>query len=384
MKSKKASSSPCAPSQSCGILVCASGTGGHLLPALEIARALKRMEPQTNIEFIGSGRPLEATIIDTAGFKRHQISTVGLKRRGVLGALRFMVTLPKAICQVVRIFKECKPKLIIGVGGYVTFIPVSLARLKGIPTWIHEAELKPGMANWVLSHYATKVSLAFSQAKMPAAANTVVTGQPLRDELRAVAMEQRQVLCPSRLLVMGGSQGARALDGVVAELADFIKEQGLEVWHQCRAESVDLLKAAYAAHQVTARVEQFISNMAEAYRFADVVVSRAGAGTVMELGALNIPAVLVPYPFAQGNHQQANAEILAQAGKALIVEEGERFAERLKQALSQILEPSQYAHMRERAGPARPFEAAERIAKGCLKLVRHSLASSTGCSRGGI
>ena len=351
------------------ILIAAGGTGGHLIPALEIAFALQALEPAVHIEFIGSGRPLESQTIDAAGYQRHQISTSGIKRRGLAGLARFCVTFPIALGQVWRIFRERKPKLVIGVGGYVTFIPVTLARLCGIPAWIHEAELKPGLANWVLSLYASRVSLAFEGAKMPGWARTVVTGHPLRSEIRAAAVERKTVTRPRKLLVVGGSQGARAIDAAMEALAGFIKAEGLEVWHQCRPESVEGLRAAYSKRQVTARVDAFISDMAAAYRYADIVLARAGAGTVMEIGAVNIPAVFVPYPFAQGGHQLANAEYLARAGKAVVVEEGEHFEERLKEAIAGLTNAEGYAAMLARPSPARSLDAAERIAQGCLGMM---------------
>ena len=351
------------------VLIAASGSGGHLLPALYIANELKRINPGLNIHFVGSGRPLEAEVIGKAGFPVHTISIVGLKSRGFAGLLQFVCKLPAALMQTLRLFRNLKPNLVIGVGGYVTFLPVTVAWFKRIPRWIHEAERKPGLANKILSLYASAVSVAFAETILPRPKLKIFTGHPLRPELKQFRDSPKSVVVPKSLLVMGGSQGSQAIDMALIDLIPFIKRQGLSIWHQCREDNVAKVSAAYQAAGVSARVASFIHDMPEAYRFADLIVSRSGAGSVMELGVVNLPCILVPFPFAQGLHQHVNANILVSAGKALMVEEGAEFSKRLESAIEELLNPVRYSQMKKLPAVDRGLDAAEKIARGCLGLM---------------
>ena len=145
------------------VLIAASGSGGHLFPALLIARAFRKLAPGARVEFVGCGRPLEEEIVVKGGFVRHVIPAVGLMRGGLSGLFRFLVNLPSGAWRVWSLLSRLRPQIVVGVGGYVTFLPVTLARLRGIPTWIHEPELKPGLANRILSHYASRISLGFNE-----------------------------------------------------------------------------------------------------------------------------------------------------------------------------------------------------------------------------
>ena len=352
------------------VLIAASGTGGHLFPAVDIAKALVRRPEPVRVEFIGAGRPLEAAIVDAAGFTRHVIKTVGIKQRGLRGALEFSLTLPGALRRLWRLFSSFRPDAVVGVGGYVSVLPVTMARLRGVPTWIHEAERRPGMANALLARYADKISIAFEDAEVPCRHKAVYTGQPIREIFREIAAERHEVERPRRVLITGGSQGARALDEALLALTDVLRECGVLVRHQCRTENVEKVRAGYRAAGIEAQVEDFIADLPDAYRWCDLVIARAGAATVMELGVVNRPAILVPFPYAQGNHQLRNAEILADAGKAVIVEEGEGFRERLGAALRELQDSSRYCAMRDRPYRSRSLDAAQAIATGCMALVR--------------
>jgi UDP-N-acetylglucosamine--N-acetylmuramyl-(pentapeptide) pyrophosphoryl-undecaprenol N-acetylglucosamine transferase len=356
------------------VLIAAGGTGGHIFPALQIARAFKEWgagggDEAVRVEFIGSGRPLEQQVIESAGFIRHEIPIVGLKSRGFSGLFEFLVLLPGAFFKIWRLISEFKPDLILGVGGYVSVLPVSAAYLRAIPTWIHEAELKPGLANFWLSLIADKVSVAFDRAELPFWSKRIYTGHPLRDGLKEVRDGGRELGSPPCVLIVGGSQGAKALDQALIELRGYLRENGILICHQCRADDQADLEKAYREGEVKARVMPFIEEMPAAYDWCDIVISRAGAGAVMELGVVNKPAILVPYPFAQGGHQSANAKTLSDYGKALLVEEGPEFAKRLKDALEQLLDSRFHAAMRARPFDACSTEAAREIVRGCLERI---------------
>jgi len=355
------------------ILIAAGGTGGHLFPALHIARAIQSAAPDAVVEFIGAGRPLEEQVIDRAGFRRRVISTAGVKRRGMRGWVEFAMTLPRAIAQLRCLFREFSPDAVVGVGGYVTVLPVGVAALRRIPTWIHEAELKPGLANRVLAPLVQRISIAFEDAAMPCRRKVLYTGHPVRAGLERV---RRTAPRPVRhLLVLGGSQGAQALDAALIAVAPELRNRGFVVRHQCRRENVVTVAAGYRAAGIEAEVVPFIDDMVGAYEWADLIIGRAGASAVMELEVVNIPAILVPYPFAQGDHQSANAAVLAARGKATIVKEGEGFPERLQAAIVALAEPARYHEMLVRSETGRSADAAARIAAGIIELIESGRAA---------
>jgi UDP-N-acetylglucosamine--N-acetylmuramyl-(pentapeptide) pyrophosphoryl-undecaprenol N-acetylglucosamine transferase len=351
------------------VLVAASGTGGHLIPALQIMQALQRAQPDGVIEAIGTGKPLEEKVIVSNGFVRHIVSAAAIKQRGPLGILRFLCTLPKGVLGCMTLFRRRQPDVVVGVGGYVSVLPVIVARLMGIPTWIHEAELHLGLANRALSFFADRISISFGETKVRGRAKPVFTGHPVRPELRGVNRSGDREGAPSRLLVLGGSQGARGLDTVISEIAPLLHDRGVEVVHQCRAENMELVVNSYRAAKVKASVVPFIEDMAGAYEWSDLIISRAGASSVAEIACVNRPAILVPYPFQQGTHQTDNARSLADAGKAVVLEETEaQFAVRLRETLARLLDPVEYKEMKKIPSEPRGLGAADAIAQGIIAL----------------
>jgi len=351
------------------VLFAASGTGGHLIPALHIARAIQKEAPGSVIEFIGSGRPLEEKILVANGFVRHIVTSAGVKHRGLLGALRFAIRLPIGAVQCLRIMRSFRPDIVVGVGGYVSVLPVVLARISGVPTWAHEAERYPGLANKVLGYFCDRISLGFAETSFRGRAITVFTGHPVRPELREVNREVVREGAPQRLLILGGSQGARGLDNAVDQLARILAAKGVEVVHQCRPENVEFVLNSYRAAKVRASVVSFIDDMPGAYEWSDVIISRSGASSVAEISCVNRPAIFVPYPFQQGTHQSDNARVLVELGKALIVEETTPdFGKQLANALGKILDPETYLMMRRAPCEPRGLEAANSIARGLVEL----------------
>lgn len=352
-------------------IVAASGTGGHLIPAMHIVSALKSADPTCEIEFIGAGRPLEEKLIVEKGYIRHVIASAGVKRRKLFGVAQFLVRLPQGITRISSLYRSFKPDVVVGVGGYVSVLPVIVARWKGIPTWIHEAERQPGLANRVLSFFATTMSTAFADTKVRGKVKLVHTGHPVREELSSVDPTTVRPDAPKRLLILGGSQGARGLDDAVMHIAPMLAERKIEVVHQCRPESMEVVVNSYRAVGVAAHVVSFIDDMAGAYEWSDVILSRAGASSVAEISCVNRPAIFVPYPFQQGTHQTDNARVLVDAKKGILVEETQpEFPARLKEALSKLLNPSDYREMKQAPGVNASTNAAATIARGILDLVK--------------
>ena len=352
------------------ILIAASGSGGHLLPALCIAKAIIRQQPDCIIEFLGSGRPLEEKLIGKAGFRLSTINVIGFKDKKGFGKIKSLAMLPRAFLQTWQYFSDFKPQLVIGVGGYVSLLPVLVAKLRGIPSWIHEAELRAGLANSIQGWYATRISTAFPNVRFPLRSKVVYTGHPIREEVIALTAEDRKASTPKHILILGGSQGADSLDKASEFLAPFFQKHNLEVRHQCRTVNLESVQTNYQKLNVEARVENFVDNMPEAYQWADIIISRSGASTVMEISVVNKPTIFVPYPFAQGQHQLHNAMLLVTAGKALLVEEGSEFAERLTTEVKKLLDFQYYNKLQQAEFQARSVSAAEQIAKGCLELIQ--------------
>ena len=350
------------------VLIAASGSGGHLMPALYLAREFTARGDE--VMFVGSGRPLEARLIDAAGYKRSVIDFVGLKQRSLRAVFDVLFSFPRSLSQSRAIVQQFKPDVVVGMGGYVSVPPVLIAYLRGLPTWIHEAELKPGRATRFLKSFATRISLAFPSNPLASRPNSVVTGHPVRPEIINVPAPTTEPQSLGRILVVGGSQGAEALDRVVPDVITNLQLPNIEMWHQCREQNVEQLRQRYEHSNIRARVESFIEDMCAAYAFADIIISRSGAGAIMELGALNRATILVPFPHAQGGHQLQNARILGDAGKALIVEEGAEFDLRLEQAVRALLNPATARQMIERPAPLRPLEATRRIVDGCHAIFK--------------
>jgi len=350
------------------ILIAASGTGGHLMPAVFVGKKLKEINSSANIEFIGSGRPLEEKLIEGNGFFRHEVPMTGLAGTGIGGFLNLFFSFPKAIIKSWRIFSNFRPDAVLGMGGYVSVPVVLVAWIRGVPAWIHEAEIKPGWANFCLSIFASRISLALEETKIPCKGRTVFTGHPVREELLSVANSRSSQPSATNLLILGGSQGANSLDLAIEALSPLLKEKSVSVIHQARSENVERLKSCYSSNGVKAEVTPFIDDIAKAFSWSDIIITRTGAGATSDLLVVNRPSILVPFPFAQGNHQLANAKIIEKTGKGIIVEEGESFVERLKAALSQLLDPKVFRKMKELPSKSSSLKASEGIAKGILAL----------------
>lgn len=395
------------------VLIAAAGTGGHLFPALYLAQALKEEEPNCEIRFVGVGRPLEAKIIDQAGFNRSTLRIQGVKGGGFGGLLRWLRDLPRPGLDCWKLFREFRPDIVVGVGGYVSVVPVIMARLLGIKSWIHEAEAQLGLANKLLIWFADRLSLSYPDTKVFFPKKARYTGHPLRPQLKqALFLTERKERF--RLLIMGGSQGAAAIDKGMMELAPILWRLGVkEVLHQTRPENKGVVAGAYAASgfvvndgemsdsitsgvalEVNGRAQQggaasvvsFLDRMEEAYAWADVIVARTGAGTTRELLVVNRPTICVPFP--RGHEQLDNARILASKGIGIVVEEGEEhpalpadalqakndmplksdFPKRLKAALELALNPSLFS-VPQPSGKSVDEAAAKVIAQGCLRLV---------------
>ena len=297
------------------ILVAASGTGGHLLPALYIVKELEKLNPNISVEFVGSGRYLEEKLIGSKGYKINKIDIVGLNRRGIKGAIEFLLKLPKAIYSTCLVFKTFKPNFVIGVGGYISVLPLLVARLKKIPCLIHEAEKELGLANKFLSYFANFITTAHGDLKIKSEIKVIHTGQPLNPKLFEINYSVRSD--KKILLVLGGSLGANSIDQLIIENLELISKNNYEVIHQCRQENIENLKEYYKKQNIKAEVLSFIDNLPELYQQSSLIISRAGANTIRELEIVKRKAILIPLKKAK--EQFDNATAFAQLGNAIVI-----------------------------------------------------------------
>jgi UDP-N-acetylglucosamine--N-acetylmuramyl-(pentapeptide) pyrophosphoryl-undecaprenol N-acetylglucosamine transferase len=353
-------------------MVMAGGTGGHVYPALAVARCLR--EQGAEVTWLGSRDGFEAGVVPDAGFAMDSISVRGLRGKGVLDWAVAPWKLSLALLQSLRVLRLRRPSVVLGMGGFASGPGGLIAWVLNIPLVIHEQNAVPGMTNQWLARLADRVLEAFPGSFAPAR-GARCTGNPVRADIAEIPPPENRLARrhgPLRLLVLGGSQGAHALNEVVpAALADMPVERRPSVRHQAGRRHVEGTRNAYQQAGVEADVTAFIDDMAAAYAWADVVISRAGALTLAELTAAGVAAILVPYPFAVDDHQTRNAETLVAAGAALLRPQGQLEAASLAADLSMLASDRQ--RLGEMARSARQLAlpaATDTVARVCLEVAR--------------
>ncbi len=320
------------------ILVLAGGTGGHVYPALAVAQALRQQSRE--IVWLGTHAGLESRVVPAAGIDMEWISVSGLRRKGVISLVLAPLQLLLALMQSLRVILKHKPAAVLGMGGFVSGPGGLAAWLLRRPLVIHEQNAVAGLTNRLLARLARVVLQAFP-GSFSSNVKTETVGNPVRADIAALdepAMRYAGRAGPLRLLVLGGSQGALALNKVVpAALALLPDELKPAVRHQAGARTLAAAQAAYEAHNIEVELRPFIEDMAEAYAWADLVVCRAGALTVAELSAAGLPAIFVPFPSAVDDHQTANARQMTNAGAAALMPEKDLSDETLADLLKHWL-----------------------------------------------
>lgn len=354
------------------IAIMAGGTGGHVFPALSVADALR--ERGARVFWIGTRAGLEARLVPEQGLEIEWLSIAGLRGKGWRTLLTAPWRLAAALGEAGGILNRRQPAVVLGMGGFVSGPGGLMARLQGRPLVIQEQNSVPGMTNQWLARVAARVFEAFPNS-FPAARNASAVGNPVRRAILDLPPPEQRLAGragPARLLVVGGSLGAQALNETVAEaLAQLPTPLRPLVRHQAGERTLAIAQQAYARTQVDAEVVPFIRDMAEAYAWADLVICRSGALTVSELSAAGLPAILVPYPHAVDNHQVGNARWLSEAGAAHLLLQHEMTAVALKQLLEPLLaSPEQRRQMANAARAKAQPHAAARIADACLEVAK--------------
>ena len=347
------------------LLVMAGGTGGHIMPGLAAADAMRARG--WSVAWMGNPGGMEARLVPGRGYKLLPLKFGAVRGKGLIKKLLLPFLLLAGFASALGHLRRLKPSVVIGMGGYVTFPGGMMAALLGRPFVVHEQNAVAGLANRVLSKLADQVLCGFPQA----IAGSVWTGNPVRPEivdLAPPAVRLRGRSGPLRILVIGGSLGAVALNTVVPKALALIDVAARpQVVHQAGERHLEALRAAFAAADVQADCVPFIDDMASAYANADLVICRAGALTVAEVAAAGVAALFVPYPHAVDDHQTSNAPFLAAAGAAMLVAQADLNAEELASRL-QALTRDELLVIAERARALARSDATQRVADVCVAL----------------
>jgi len=346
------------------LLVMAGGTGGHIMPGLAVAEALKA--EGWRIAWMGNPDGMEARLTAGRGYEMAWIRFGALRGKGLLRKLMLPVNLLRGFAQALRELNRIKPDVVLGMGGYVTFPGGMMAVFKGIPLVLHEQNSVAGLANRVLAAVADRVLSGFPDVLK----NAEWVGNPVRPEIAVIpapTLRYQDRSGPLNVLIVGGSLGAQALNEALPKaFGQMPADERPTIMHQAGEKNLLTLKQSYAAAGVEATCVAFVTDMAAAYARADLVICRAGALTIAELAAVGVPSVLVPLPHAVDDHQTSNARFLSSAGAAILLPQSELSVERLVELRHMSRE--QLAQMADKARALARPDAADRVAAVCKEL----------------
>jgi UDP-N-acetylglucosamine--N-acetylmuramyl-(pentapeptide) pyrophosphoryl-undecaprenol N-acetylglucosamine transferase len=343
----------------------AGGTGGHIFPGLAVAQEARAAGWQ--VVWMGARGGMEERLVPRHGYAAAWIRARAARGKGLVQKLLLPANLLYSFWESARHIRRIRPDVVLGLGGYVAFPGGMMASLLGRPLALHEQNAIAGLANRVLAGVSDKVMVGFPQALRRAE----WTGNPVRAEIAAIASPDERFRGrqgPIRLLIVGGSLGAQALNQAVPRALALLAERP-QVVHQSGEKHLEALRAAYAAAGVQGELVAFIDDMARRYAEADLVICRAGAVTIAELSAGGMASILVPFPHAVDDHQTANARFLAERGAALLLPQPELSAERLA-ALIGVLDRPALLEMAQNARALGKPDAARVVAQRCMDLAR--------------
>jgi len=353
-------------------MIAGGGTGGHIYPAIAIAREFVARDGQRRVVFVGTERGLEKTIVPKAGFPLEFIIAAGLQGKSLVDRMRGLFQLPIGFAQAFRLIGKHKPNVVLGVGGYSSGAVLAAAKLRGVPTIIHEQNAFPGLTNRLLAKFVNAVVVAFVEAAPRLKRNdAIVTGNPIRAEF--FTHHSSLITRHSRLLIFGGSQGSHILNETMTGALLFLahlKDQ-MDIVHQTGANELAKVQQAYRTSAfANARVVAYLDPIVDEIASADVVVCRAGAMTIGELAAVGRAAIFVPFAAATNNHQELNARVVERAGGGIVITESELTPERLAAAISEVIsDPARAQRMGAAAKSLASPEATKRIVDTIEKII---------------
>jgi len=352
------------------VMIMAGGTGGHVFPGLAVAQYLR--DQGASVVWMGTAKGIESRVVPAAGFDLELIPIQGLRGKGVMGWVLLPMRVLSAMIQALKILLRRKPSVVLALGGFVAGPGALVAWLLRKPLVVHEQNAIPGLTNRLLSMIARRVLCGFPDAFSGTPGSRHV-GNPVRQDIAAIQPPEQRMASHSgalHLLVIGGSQGASALNRILPKaLAGIAPDQCPDVWHQCGPRWLDEARSAYSQSAANIRVTAFIDDMKAAYEWADVVLCRAGAMTIAELSAAGVASILVPFPFAADDHQTANAEFLATRNAAILVPEPDLTVQRMQELLMELSAHRDVVlNMAVNARACAIPDATETVAQVCLEL----------------
>jgi len=355
------------------VIIAGGGTGGHVFPAVAIAGEFLERPDVQDILFIGTEKGLEARVLRDMGFTLRTINVEGVKGRGVAQMIVSLLKIPRSITQSVSILRNFRPDIVLGVGGYASGPAVIAAHFMGIKTAIAEQNALPGFTNRILGRFVDKIFLSFPDKENRfTESKVVVTGNPVRREFAKGIKNFRKKGKRFSILIFGGSQGAHTINRMVTESITYLEDMRdrLVITHQTGKEDFDEVSAVYRDRGVNAGIYPFITDMSSAYGSADLLICRAGATSIAEITATGKASVLIPYPFAVGNHQELNARVLADAGAAEVILENRLDGEILAGVIRRFADsPETIRSMEEESEKLGNVKAAERIVDECMIML---------------
>lgn len=362
------------------VIISGGGTGGHIFPAIAIANALKRLEPEIEILFVGANGRMEMEKVPAAGYRIIGLDIQGIQRKSILKNLLFPVKLVRSVSKALQIIKDFKPDVAVGVGGYASGPLLYAASLKGVPTLIQEQNSYAGLTNKWLGKKAAKVCVAFDgMSKFFPADKITKTGNPIRKESVDIAGKRHSAsellkLSPHKktILVTGGSLGARTLNqSILTGLQQILAADVQVIWQTGKFYYKSILEQLGENIHPNIRVMEFLNRMDLAYSAADVIISRAGAGTIAELCVVKKPVILVPSPNVAEDHQTKNALALVHENAAIFVADHDAQTKLVSKALELLNDKGQQQVLSQNIGKLALPNADEMIAKQVLQLMKN-------------
>ncbi|NIQ38589.1 MAG: undecaprenyldiphospho-muramoylpentapeptide beta-N-acetylglucosaminyltransferase [Proteobacteria bacterium] len=353
------------------VIIAGGGTGGHLFPGIAIAEEITMREESNRVLFVGTARGLEAEVLPKKGIPLRTIAVRGIKGKSLFHKLGTVTRIPRAVAEAIDIIRDFNPDLVIGLGGYVSGPVLAAAFLTGVRRVVQEQNVIPGTTNRITARVAHRVFVSFEESsRYFEPEKVVVTGNPIRREFAHPPKRDRR--SGFGLLVFGGSRGAHHINQAMTEALDHLEDvkSDLRIIHQAGVDDASEVAEAYRDKGFVARIEPFIEDMVGPYRESSLVICRAGATTISELTACGRASILIPYPFAANNHQEANARTLVKKGAAKMILDRDLSGQTLAEAIHSLLKnPDEIAAMEKASAWLGKPDAAKRIVDECYRIM---------------
>ncbi|MGH7885512.1 MAG: undecaprenyldiphospho-muramoylpentapeptide beta-N-acetylglucosaminyltransferase [Thermodesulfobacteriota bacterium] len=353
------------------VIIAGGGTGGHVFPAISIAEEILARSSKNEVLFVGTEKGFEKKLLPLKGYKIEYITSGGLIGKNPVEQAKGLYFAFKGVFSSIKILKEFKPDVVIGVGGYASGPTVLSAFLSFIPTAVCEQNSIPGFTNRLLSRFVKRVFITFENSKkyFPER-KTFLTGNPIRKDLTAASKIDQKDRNIINILILGGSQGSKKLNEDIPGCFSKINNKKIIITHQTGEKDYNMVKNTYCKSDIDANVYKFIDNMKEVYDKTDLIICRSGAGTISEITAMGIPSILVPFSHAAHDHQLLNAMFLEKKGAAIIIEENNLNSEALTRALNKIFNNNNIKKMSEISKALGKPQAASEIVNHIEMIIR--------------